>query len=139
MAYLDDLKKTLDTTIEMRDRLKFRIESLNEKCKNTRDHDDYDVNEFRITIIKTQGEIDVLDKIIKEKTEYFENYAKEYEFDLAETEKYYDRLIEKAKTLKDKSPALQHALGSVKWDVQKESEEARVFFYKRLKDIINKM
>jgi len=139
MAYLDDLKKTLDTTIEMRDRLNSRIKFLKERCEITREYDEYDTNEFKITIIKTQGEIDVLNKIIKEKTEYFENYAKEYEFDLAETEKYYDSLIAKAKTLKDKSPALQHALGSVKWDVQKESEEARVFFYKRLKEIINKM
>lgn len=139
MAYLEDLKKTLDTTIEMRERLKKRISFLKEKSEFTRDYDEYEVNEFGITIIKTQGEIDVLDKIIKEKTEYFENYAKEYEHDLAETNKYYDTMVAKAKSLMDKSPALQHALKSVKWDVQKDSEEARVFFYKRLKEIINKM
>ena len=139
MAYLDDLKATLNTTIEMRDRLTYRLKYLTERCQFTEKYDDYDINEFKITMIKSQGEIDVLNKIIKEKTEYFENYAKEYELDLEETKKNYDSMIAKAKSLQAKSPALQHALGSVKWEVQKESEEARVFFYKRLKDIVNKL
>ena len=136
--YIDDLKKTLETTIEMRDRLKLRISMLTDMCSDMEKYNAYEINEFRITMIKSQGEVDAIQKVINEKTSYFEQYAKEYELDRQETIKNYDRIVEIAKRNAEKIPAVHHSLSSVKWDVQKESEEARVFFYKRLKGILEK-
>jgi hypothetical protein len=137
-TYLKSLMDSIKETIEMRDRLNFRIKAINEKIKNNRDYDEYDINEFHITIIKTQGEVNALTRVINEKEEYFKNYAKEYEKDLKETNLNYNAIIEKAKLVKDKRKDIANALDTVKWDIQKNSEEARVFFYKRLKDLLAK-
>ena len=40
--------------------------------------------------------------------------------------------------VKSKRADIANALDTVKWDVQKENEEAKVFFYKRLKDLLAK-
>ena len=137
-AYLKSLMDTIKDTIEMRDRLNFRIKAINEKIKNNRDYDEYDINEFHITLIKTQSELTVLNKVIYEKETYFKNYAAEYERDLKECNLNYDSIIEKAKLVKSKRADIANALDTVKWDLQKENEEARVFFYKRLKDLLAK-
>ena len=137
-TYLKSLNDTIKDTIEMRDRLVFRNNKLEEKFKQVGKYDDYELNEFRILMLKTQGEINALNKVINEKQEYFKNYASEYEKDLKECNVNYDAVIEKAKLLKNKRSDIANALNTVKWDVQKENEEARVFFYKRLKDLLAK-
>jgi hypothetical protein len=137
-TYLKSLMDSIKETIDMRDRLNFRIKAINEKIKNNRDYDEYDINEFHITIIKTQGEVNALTRVINEKEQYFKNYAEEYERDLKETNLNYNAIIEKAKLVKDKRKDIANALDTVKWDIQKNSEEARVFFYKRLKDLLAK-
>ena len=136
--YLNKLMDTIKDTIEMRDRLQFRNDSLNKMLLQVDKYSDYELNEFRITIMKTKNEIDVLNKVITEKENYFKNYAAEYEKDLDETNKNYDSLIQKAKALQNTRIDIGQALNTVKWDLQKESEEARVFFYKRLKGLMSK-
>jgi hypothetical protein len=137
-TYLKSLMDSIKETIEMRDRLNFRIKAINEKIKNNRDYDEYDINEFHITLIKTQGEVNALTRVINEKQEYFKNYAEEYQRDLKECNVNYDAVVEKAKLVKSKRPDIANALDTVKWDIQKNNEEAKVFFYKRLKDLLAK-
>lgn len=137
-TYLKSLNDSIKDTLEMRDRLVFRNNKLEERFKQVNKYDDYELNEFRILILKTQGEINALNKVINEKQEYFKNYASEYEKDLKECNVNYDAVIEKAKLVKNKRSDIANALNTVKWDVQKENEEARVFFYKRLKDLLAK-
>lgn len=137
-TYLKSLNDSIKDTLEMRDRLVFRNNKLEERFKQVNKYDDYELNEFRILMLKTQGEINALNKVINEKQEYFKNYASEYEKDLKECNVNYDAVIEKAKLLKNKRSDIANALNTVKWDVQKENEEARVFFYKRLKDLLAK-
>ena len=137
-TYLKSLNDTIKDTIEMRDRLVFRNNKLEEKFKQVHKYDDYELNEFRILMLKTQSEIDVLNKVISEKQEYFKNYAQEYEKDLEETNKNYDSLIAKAKAVQNTRSDIAQTLNTVKWDVQKQNEEARVFFYKRLKALMSR-
>lgn len=137
-TYLKSLNDSIKDTLEMRDRLVFRNNKLEERFKQVNKYDDYELNEFRILMLKTQGEINALNKVINEKQEYFKNYASEYEKDLKECNVNYDAIIEKAKLVKNKRSDIANALNTVKWDVQKENEEARVFFYKRLKDLLAK-
>ena len=137
-TYLKSLNDSIKDTLEMRDRLVFRNNKLEERFKQLNKYDDYELNEFRILMLKTQGEINALNKVINEKQEYFKNYASEYEKDLKECNVNYDSVIEKAKLVKNKRSDIANALNTVKWDVQKENEEARVFFYKRLKDLLAK-
>lgn len=137
-SYLKSLNDTIKDTLEMRDRLVFRNSKLEEKFKQVNKYDDYELNEFRILMLKTQSEISVLNKVIHEKQEYFKNYAAEYERDLKECNLNYDAIIEKAKLVKNNRQDIANALNTVKWDIQKQSEEARVFFYKRLKDLLAK-
>lgn len=136
--YLESLVATIATSEEMLKRLKTRNEMLAEREKAPEGFSAYDLNEFGILRIKTQGEIDVLEKVIKEKKDYFEKYAEEYKKDLAETREKYADLVAFAKTKINSNKAINHALTSVKWDIQEKDEDARVFFYKRLRDIISK-
>jgi hypothetical protein len=136
--YLQKLLSTIDLNVEMRDRLVFRNDKLKEMFKQDDKYSDYELNEFRITMIKTENEIDVMNKVIKEKTEYFQNYAKEYENDLQEMNLNYKKVLQKAEDLRKKIKAIDHALSTVKWDMIENNEENKVFFYKRLRDLIAK-
>jgi len=62
--YLQKLLSTIDLNVEMRDRLMFRNDKLKEMFKQDDKYSDYELNEFRITMIKTENEIDVMNKVI---------------------------------------------------------------------------
>ena len=138
--YLQKLLSTVALNEEVLERLKFRITKLEEKCKLSTT-DEYDFNEYRITIIKTQNEIDVLSKVIKEKKEYFEMYAKEYESDLQEMKQNFANIVRKAKEVRGKSKPIDHALSTVNWGMleMEQHEEEKVFFYKKLKGLLAKI
>ena len=64
MTYLEELQSTLDTSKEMLGLLEKRIELLSDEHFA---YSEYEVNEKKINIIKTQGEINTLRSIIFEK------------------------------------------------------------------------
>jgi hypothetical protein len=130
--YLDTLKATLNTQNNLLLLLQKRVEYLEAEIENC-PSEHYHINEARINIIKTQAEIDTLKKVIAEKTAYFEKFAAHFEIEYADMEKKYDKLIENAYLRASKNPVLKNIIDSVNKDVLKTDKEAKLLFYKQVK------
>jgi len=130
--YIDSLKSTLETQNKLLFYLEQRIEYINAEIE-TCQSEHYHINEARINAIKTKAEIDTLKKVISEKTEYFEKFAAHFEIEFAEMEKKYDKLIENAYLRAGKLPVLKKILDSVNKEAIKRDKEAKLFFYKQVK------
>ena len=130
--YLDTLKATLENQNQLLIYLQKRIEYLEAEIENC-PSEHYHINEARINIIKTRAEIDTLKKVISEKTTYFEKFAAHFEVEYADMQSKYDKLIENAYLRASKNPVLKNILDSVNKDVLKTDKEAKLLFYKKVK------
>jgi hypothetical protein len=131
--YIDNLKATLETQKCLLSLLENRIVYLTTEIGNA-EVEHYHLNEAKINVIKTQAEIETLKKVIAEKTTYFEKYAVNFEIEYAEMEKKYDKLIENAYLRAAKNTNLKSILDRVNKDVLKTDKEAKLLFYKTLKE-----
>lgn len=131
--YIDTLKATLKNQTNLLFFLEQRVIYLNTEiadCKSP----NYHTNEAAISIIKTQAEIETLKKVLAEKTAYFEKYAVNFEAEYGEMERKYDKLIENAYLRAAKNPVLKTMLEKVNKEALKNDKEARLFFYKKVKE-----
>lgn len=133
--YLDILKATLDNQNKLLSFLEKRIEYLEAEIENC-PSEHYHINEARINIIKTLAEIETLKKVIKEKTEYFEKFAANFEYEYAEMERKYDKFMEVAFLRAGKLPKLKQFLGNANKKLLETDKEAKLFFYKKVKEYI---
>jgi len=131
--YIDTLKATLNTQNNLLSFLKKRIEYLNSEIENS-ETEHYHINEARISIIKTQSEIETLQKVITEKTNYFEKFAAHFEVEYADMERKYDKLLENAYLRSAKLPKLKNFLDNSNKKLIETDKEAKLFFYKKVKD-----
>lgn len=90
--------------------------------------------EWRISKIRTHGEIDVLKKIIAEKEEYFRGYMKQFEIDVVDMEKHYKHTVSIAK--RSTKPQVQKILAGVIWERVEGDPEAMIALYKQLKKYV---
>ena len=131
--YIDSLRATLKTQNNLLFLLEQRVVYLNSEiadCKSP----NYHTNEAAISIIKTQAEIDTLKKVLVEKTEYFEKFAAHFEVEYAEMIQKYDKLMENAYLRAAKNKVLKTMLEKVNKEALKSDREAKLFFYKKVKD-----
>jgi phenylalanyl-tRNA synthetase alpha subunit len=135
--YLNDLKSTIQTQIDLLDCLKKRIE-INEAKKSESSLTNEELNEIFISTIKTKFEVETLTNIIKEKESYFEKYAKNFEKELNEANTNWDVVIAKAKQQLPKNPNLKPYLDAIEriGDVNTDLDK-KVFIYKRIKPLLN--
>jgi hypothetical protein len=131
--YLQNLKNTLVTQKTMKECLEKRLFLIHLDYVNK---SEYEKNEIEITKIKTQGEIDVLKRVIDEKESYFIKYMKQFVVDIEEVEKEYDSVLQKAKIKAINNTAITNILNSVNWRVVEENAEVKIYLYKRLKDLL---
>jgi hypothetical protein len=131
--YLQNLKNTLVTQKTMKECLEKRLFLIHLDYVNK---SEYEKNEIEITKIKTQGEIDVLKRVIDEKENYFIKYMKQFVVDIEEVEKEYDSVLQKAKIKAINNTAITNILNSVNWRVVEENAEVKIYLYKRLKDLL---
>ena len=131
--YIDTLKATLNTQNNLLSFLKKRIEYLNSEIENS-ETEHYHINEARISIIKTESEIETLQKVITEKTNYFEKFAAHFEVEYADMERKYDKLMENAYLRSAKLPKLKNFLDNSNKKLIETDKEAKLFFYKKVKD-----
>jgi hypothetical protein len=129
--YIKVLQDTLSTHKKMLDCLEKRLTliHIDYATKN-----EYEKNEIEITKIKTQGEIDSLKKVIKQREEYFVNYMKQFSIDAEECENDYENILTKAKSLKDMQ--MIELLSSVNWKGVDENIEVKIKLYQRLKALV---
>jgi hypothetical protein len=131
--YLKQLKNTLVTQKTLKECLEKRLYLIHLDYANK---SEYEKNEIEITKIKTQGEIDVLKRVINEKENYFIKFMQGFVKDLEEMDANYDTVLKKATDKSHKDIGLNNILKSVNWAMVNESLEVKVHLYKRLKDLI---
>jgi hypothetical protein len=131
--YLQNLKNTLVTQKTMKECLEKRLFLIHLDYANK---SDYEKNEIEITKIKTQGEIDVLKRVIDEKENYFIKYMKQFVVDIKEVDKEYQNVLNKAKIKATTSTEMTNLLESVNWKTVEENIEVKIHLYKRLKSLV---
>jgi hypothetical protein len=139
MTYLEELQSTLDTSKEMLGLLEKRIEILNKELSKEGEDSystKYEINEFKINIIKTRGEINTLRSIIFEKEKYFEKFAKQFEIEKAEMEHNFDTLIKKIKIKRVDDLKLNSMMYGVDMEKVLSSVETKLAFYKTMKSFL---
>lgn len=139
MTYLEELQSTLDTSKEMLGLLEKRIEILNKELNKVGEEvysTEYEINEFKINIIKTKGEINTLRSIIFEKEKYFEKFAKQFEVEKEDMERNFDELLKQIKIKRFKDDVLDNIMKGVEMEKVLASVETKLAFYKTMKSFI---
>jgi hypothetical protein len=134
MTYLQELQSTLDTSKEMLELLNNRIAFLSVYSHKS----PYQINEDKINILKTKGEINTLRSIIFEKEKYFEKFAKQFEIEKAEMEINFDKLLKDVKIKRLKDDKLDNLMKGVDMEKVLSSVETKLAFYKTIKSWLMK-
>jgi hypothetical protein len=131
--YAKVLQDTLATHKKMLDCLEKRLTLIHIDYATKNEHEK---NEIEIIKIKTQGEIDSIKKVIKQREEYFLNYMKQFSIDVEECENEYENILQKAKIKATKNTDMTDLLESVNWKGVDENIEVKIKLYQRLKALV---
>ena len=134
MTYLQELQSTLDTSKEMLELLNNRVAFLSVYSHKS----PYQINEDKIALLKTKGEINTLRSIIHEKEKYFEKYAKQHEVEVAEMELNYKKLLDMVNIRKKTDNKLNQLLSRVSMEAVESDIDKKLAFYKTMKSFIAK-
>jgi hypothetical protein len=91
---------------------------------------------FKIEVIRTTQELFTVEKVLKEKEDYFKKYAIQFEKDYQEANQKYKQLIEKAKIKAKTDSNVKSLLEKVNFQAIETSKELKVTFYKRFKNLV---
>jgi hypothetical protein len=131
-TYLEELMVTLEPQKELASLLKLKIELLkDEVCNN-----DLNYVNNKIDLIKTKSELFTLEKVIKEKEEYFKKYAAQFELDYKEANRNYKQVLEKVKIKAKTDNVVKSLLDKVNFQAIDSNKEVKVAFYKRFKGLL---
>jgi hypothetical protein len=131
--YAKVLQDTLATHKKMLDCLEKRLTLIHIDYATKNEHEK---NEIEIIKIKTQGEIDSIKKVIKQREEYFLNYMKQFAIDVEECENEYETVLQKSKIKATTNTDMTELLGSVNWKGVDENIEVKIKLYQRLKALV---
>jgi hypothetical protein len=135
-SYLDELLETLKPQQELKQLLKDKAEEINKILSADNTMNPIDRINYKIEIVKTNQELSALEKVLKEKGDYFKKYAIQFEKDLKEANQNYKQVIQKA-TVKAKSDQnIKLLLDKVNLQAIETSKELKVAFYKRFKNLV---
>lgn len=132
-SYMDKLQETMQP---MRNLLKFyqnRLKFIEEEkeSKSLRE-----VNEDEILKIKTIQEIDVLQKILNQKQQYFENYSRQFNADLADAKKNFKSVVEKAWEVAKTNAVLMDLMKRANFKEADTNDEVLVIMHNKLKQFV---
>jgi len=97
---------------------------------------EYNANELRILILKTESEIITLKKVLNEKKKYFDRYSNQLKSDYEVVEEKYDSLMKKAELMKERNDAIKSFLLAIDKNAIEENPQAKVYAYKKLKELV---
>lgn len=132
-SYLPELMATLEPQQRLLAALEKRIEIIN---SDNYSKSEFEKNEVVITTIKTQAEIDTIKHVLKEKIEYFEKFVKKFDVEYHEMELKYEMVYKNARLLMAKKPTLKRFIETSKIKEIEKDKEAKLYFYKRLKELM---
>jgi hypothetical protein len=128
--------ETLKPQQELKQLLKDKAEEINKILSADNTMNPIDRINYKIEIVKTNQELSALEKVLKEKEDYFKKYAIQFEKDLKEANQNYKQVIQKA-TVKAKSDQnIKLLLDKVNLQAIETSKELKVAFYKRFKNLV---
>ena len=131
--YLDELMETLEPQKELALLLKAKVSILSKKSTNFGSLED--INDS-IDLIKTKEELFTLEKVIKEKEEYFKKYAAQFELDYKEANQNYKQVLEKVKIKAKTDKVIESYLKKINFEAIESNKEVKVAFYKKFKGLI---
>jgi hypothetical protein len=128
--YLTILEGQLKTAKRKKQLLENRInfldnKNISESC--------YEYNEDQIVILDTKSQISALDRVIKEKEAYFIKFMQKFIEDCDEMEANFDRVKKEAYAKAEADPTIKDFLARIFWDNLENNIEAKVEFYKLIK------
>ena len=131
--YLEKTKQSILSTELMIELLEKRIKLASE---NVLIETEYNANELRILILKTESEIITLKKVLNEKKKYFDRYSNQLKCDYEVVEEKYDSLMKKAELMKERNDAIKSFLLAIDKNAIEENPQAKVYAYKKLKELV---
>ena len=131
--YLEKTKQSILSTELMIELLEKRIKLASE---NVLIETEYNANELRILILKTESEIITLKKVLNEKKKYFDRYSNQLKSDYEVVEEKYDSLMKKAELMKERNDAIKSFLLAIDKNAIEENPQAKVYAYKKLKELV---
>ena len=130
------MKKLQETMKPMRDLLSYYKERLKLIEAQKDDITPYDQNEYKIIKIKTIQEIDVLEKILFQKNQYFENYSRQFELDLKDAKKNFKEVVKKAWIKAEKNEVLMNLMKRANFKEADTNDEVLVIMHNKLKEYV---
>jgi hypothetical protein len=128
--YTKELQKTLDVAKLKCSFLEKRLLLIDDEYFNK---SAFEKNEADLIKINTANEIAALNRVIKEKEQYFVQYMKQYIEDIDEVESNFTTLITDAKEKAKTNPELNTFLNQIIWENLEKNTEAKIYFYKQIK------
>lgn len=128
--YTKELQKTLDVAKLKCSFLEKRLLLIDDEYFNK---SAFEKNEADLIKINTANEIAALNRVIKEKEQYFVQYMKQYIEDIDEVESNFTTLVTDAKEKAKTNPELNTFLNQIIWENLEKNTEAKIYFYKQIK------
>ena len=131
--YMIKLQETMQPMRDLLSYYKARLKFINDEMnsKTLREQ-----NEDQILKIKTIQEIDVLEKILFQKNQYFENYSRQFELDLASAKKNFKEVVKKAWVKAEKNEVLMNLMKRANFKEADANDEVLVIMYNKLKEYV---
>jgi ribosomal protein L16 Arg81 hydroxylase len=132
-TYLDVLQDTMQPMKDMLSYYEKRLKFIDDEfdSKSTREQ-----NEDQILRIKTIQEMDVLNKILNQKNEYFKRYAAQFEQDLKEAKKNFKKTVEKCWEVAKTNDALMKLMKAANLKEADNNDEVLVIMYNKFKQFV---
>jgi hypothetical protein len=128
--YTKELQKTLDVAKLKCSFLEKRLLLIDDEYSNK---SAFEKNEADLIKINTTNEIAALNRVIREKEQYFVQYMKQYIEDMDEVESNFTTLVTDAKEKAKTNPELNTFLNQIIWENLEKNTEAKIYFYKQIK------
>lgn len=132
--YLKTLQGTLSGFYKLQERLVKDTILIKE---NYATKSEFEKNRIEISIIKTNNEIESINKVIDARENYFKKYIQQFVIDLKECDDNFDSVLETAKQKSAKNNNILNTLNSIVWDVVNSNIEAKIKLYQHIKKIIS--
>jgi hypothetical protein len=134
-TYLETLQHTMQPMKDMLSyyelRLKYIKQAIEEGKLTKREE-----NEERILQLKTIQEMDVLKKILHQKNEYFQNYARQFDQDLKEAKNNFKETVKKCWIVAEKNEALMKLMKAANFKEADQNDEVLVIMYNKFKQFV---
>ena len=128
--YTKELQKTLDVVKLKCSFLEKRLLLIDDEYSSK---SAFEKNEADLIKINTINEIAALNRVIREKEQYFVQYMKQYIEDMDEVESNFTTLVADAKEKAKTNPELNTFLNQIIWENLEKNTEAKIYFYKQIK------